>query len=65
LITYICGSIESLFYEISVEKAKKKSGQVVYLSPNRDGYYMIARGNSLSLNQGIQKEKVVPSRYRH
>jgi DNA-directed RNA polymerase subunit beta len=59
------GSIESPFYEISAEKAKKKkSRQVVYLSPNRDEYYMIAAGNSLSLNQGIQEEQVVPARYR-
>jgi DNA-directed RNA polymerase subunit beta len=37
---------------------------VVYLSPNRDEYYMVAAGNSLSLNQGIQEEHVVPARYR-
>jgi DNA-directed RNA polymerase subunit beta len=37
---------------------------VVYLSPNRDEYYMIAPGNYLSLNQGIREEQVVPARYR-
>jgi DNA-directed RNA polymerase subunit beta len=64
-INHLWGSIESPFYEISAEKAKKKkSRQVVYLSPNRDEYYMIAAGNSLSLNQGIQEEQVVPARYR-
>uniref|UniRef100_R7WAX4 DNA-directed RNA polymerase n=1 Tax=Aegilops tauschii TaxID=37682 RepID=R7WAX4_AEGTA len=63
-IDHLRGSIESLFYEISAEKAKEKKRQVVYLSPNRDEYYMIAAGNSLSLNQGIQEEQVVPARYR-
>uniref|UniRef100_K3Z2V8 DNA-directed RNA polymerase n=1 Tax=Setaria italica TaxID=4555 RepID=K3Z2V8_SETIT len=47
----------------SIESPKKER-QVVYLSPNRDEYYMIAAGNSLSLNQGIQEEQVVPARYR-
>nr|YP_009157532.1 RNA polymerase beta subunit [Poa palustris]YP_009461287.1 RNA polymerase beta subunit [Poa nemoralis]YP_009461374.1 RNA polymerase beta subunit [Poa trivialis]YP_009649947.1 RNA polymerase beta subunit [Poa sp. PI 374046]YP_010175076.1 RNA polymerase beta subunit [Poa pratensis]YP_010217976.1 RNA polymerase beta subunit [Nicoraepoa erinacea]YP_010245337.1 RNA polymerase beta subunit [Bellardiochloa variegata]QHD18719.1 RpoB [Poa pagophila]QHD18877.1 RpoB [Poa sphondylodes]QHD18956.1 Rpo len=64
-IDHLWGSIESPFYEISAEKEKKKKArQVVYLSPNRDEYYMIAAGNSLSLNQGIQEEQVVPARYR-
>ena len=58
------GSIESPFYEISEKAKEKKERQVVYLSPNRDEYYMIAAGNSLSLNQGIQEEQVVPARYR-
>ncbi|KAF9603053.1 hypothetical protein IFM89_033778 [Coptis chinensis] len=37
---------------------------MVYLSPSRDEYYMVAAGNSLALNQGIQEEQVVPARYR-
>nr|YP_010290408.1 RNA polymerase beta subunit [Carex gibba]ULQ64261.1 RNA polymerase beta subunit [Carex gibba] len=53
-------SIESPFYKIS----EKKEGQMVYLSPTRDEYSMIAAGNSLSLNRGIQEEEVVPARYR-
>jgi DNA-directed RNA polymerase subunit beta len=50
--------------EISEQAKEKKERHVVYLSPNRDEYYMIVAGNSLSLNQGIQEEQVVPSRYR-
>ncbi|RZC89857.1 hypothetical protein C5167_035855 [Papaver somniferum] len=41
-----------------------KGVRVVYLSPSRDEYYMVSAGNSLALNQGIQEEQVVPSRYR-
>ncbi|OMP10895.1 hypothetical protein CCACVL1_00754, partial [Corchorus capsularis] len=37
---------------------------MLYLSPSRDEYYMVAAGNSLALNQGIQEEQVVPARYR-
>ncbi|KAL9989944.1 putative DNA-directed RNA polymerase [Helianthus debilis subsp. tardiflorus] len=37
---------------------------MLYLSPGRDEYYMVAAGNSLALNQGIQEEQVVPARYR-
>ncbi|KAL8227638.1 hypothetical protein R6Q57_015222, partial [Mikania cordata] len=37
---------------------------MLYLSPGRDEYYMVAAGNSLALNQGIQEEHVVPARYR-
>ena len=37
---------------------------MLYLSPSRDEYYMLASGNSLALNQGIQEEQVVPARYR-
>nr|QHV41227.1 DNA-directed RNA polymerase beta subunit [Paris marmorata]QNH94209.1 RNA polymerase beta subunit [Paris polyphylla var. yunnanensis] len=55
------GSIDSLFYEIS---DKSKETQMIYLSPSRDEYYMIAAGNSLALNRGIQEEQVVPARYR-
>ncbi|THU43537.1 hypothetical protein C4D60_Mb00t06930 [Musa balbisiana] len=55
------GSIESPFYEIS---ERSKEAQIVYLSPNRDEYYMVAAGNSLALNRGIQEEQVVPARYR-
>ncbi|TYH64668.1 hypothetical protein ES332_D06G002200v1 [Gossypium tomentosum] len=35
---------------------------MLYLSPSRDEYYMVAAGNSLALNQGIQEEQVVPAR---
>ncbi|KAJ0989624.1 hypothetical protein J5N97_007980 [Dioscorea zingiberensis] len=55
------GSIESPFYEIS-ERSKK--AQMIYLSPSRDEYYMVAAGNSLALNRGIQEEQVVSARYR-
>ena len=37
---------------------------MLYLSPGKDEYYMVAAGNSLALNQGIQEEQVVPARYR-
>nr|QGW12761.1 RNA polymerase beta subunit [Eulophia flava] len=55
------GSIESPFYELS---DRSKEAQMVYLSPNRDEYYMVAAGNSLALNRGIQEQQVVPARYR-
>jgi DNA-directed RNA polymerase subunit beta len=55
-----CGSIESPFYEKS---ERSKEGQMIYLSPSRDEYYMIAAGNSLALNRGLQEEQVVPARY--
>nr|YP_008994387.1 RNA polymerase beta subunit [Viviania marifolia]AGV02816.1 RNA polymerase beta subunit [Viviania marifolia] len=55
------GSLESPFYEIS-EKSKKV--RMLYLSPSRDEYYMVAAGNSLALNEGIQEEQIVPARYR-
>ena len=55
------GSLESPFYEIS-ERSKKV--RMLYLSPSKDEYYMIAAGNSLGLNRGIQEEQVVPARYR-
>ncbi|KAG4115052.1 hypothetical protein ERO13_D12G077902v2 [Gossypium hirsutum] len=55
------GSLESPFYKI-FERSKK--AQMFYLSPRRDEYYMVAAGNSLALNQGIQEEQVVPARYR-
>ncbi|MQM19122.1 hypothetical protein Taro_052122, partial [Colocasia esculenta] len=57
------GSIESPFYEIS-ERSKEKEVQMVYLSPSRDEYYMVAVGSSLALNRGIKEEQVVPARYR-
>ncbi|KAK8509855.1 hypothetical protein V6N12_001927 [Hibiscus sabdariffa] len=59
------GSLESPFYKI-FERSKKasKKAQMLYLSPNRDEYYMVAAGNSLALNRGIQEEQVVPARYR-
>ncbi|KAL5077831.1 hypothetical protein RYX36_016815 [Vicia faba] len=34
------------------------------LSPSRDEYYMVAMGNFLALNRGIQEEQIVPARYR-
>nr|QYK18804.1 RNA polymerase beta subunit [Pabstiella mirabilis] len=55
------GSIESPFYELS---ERSKEAQTVYLSPNRDEYSMVAAGNSLALNRGIQEQQVVPARYR-
>nr|YP_010868847.1 RNA polymerase beta subunit [Vanilla somae]WGU45569.1 RNA polymerase beta subunit [Vanilla somae] len=55
------GSIKSPFYELS---ERSKEAQMVYLSPNRDEYYMVAAGNSLALHQGIQEQQVVPARYR-
>nr|QUB01744.1 RNA polymerase beta subunit [Callisia repens] len=55
------GSIESPFYEMS---ERSKEAQIVYLAPNRDEYYMVAAGNSLALNSGIQEEQAVPARYR-
>nr|QOC72082.1 RNA polymerase beta subunit [Allium oschaninii]WOK80958.1 RNA polymerase beta subunit [Allium oschaninii] len=55
------GSIESPLYEMS---ERSKEAQIIYLSPNRDEYYMVAAGNSLALNRGIQEEQVVPARYR-
>ncbi|KAL2224412.1 UNVERIFIED_CONTAM: DNA-directed RNA polymerase subunit beta [Sesamum indicum] len=55
------GSLESPFYEIS----ERSTGlRLLYLSPGRDEYYMLAAGNSLALNQDIQEEQVVPARYR-
>ncbi|KAM6547288.1 hypothetical protein CsatB_018964 [Cannabis sativa] len=55
------GSLESLFYEIS-ERSKKV--RMLYLSPSRNEYYMVAGGNSLALNRGSREEQVVPARYR-
>ncbi|XP_062167834.1 DNA-directed RNA polymerase subunit beta-like [Alnus glutinosa] len=55
------GSLESPFYEI-YERSKKV--QVLYLSPSRDEYYIVAAGKFLALNRGIQEEQVVPARYR-
>nr|YP_010457519.1 RNA polymerase beta subunit [Microtropis osmanthoides]UUA68789.1 RNA polymerase beta subunit [Microtropis osmanthoides] len=57
------GSLESPFYEI-FEESKSKKKRMLYLSPNRDEYYIIAAGNSLALSRGIQEEQVVPARYR-
>nr|QFQ34177.1 RNA polymerase beta subunit [Lonicera tatarinowii] len=54
------GSLESPFYEIS---EKPKGARMLYLSPGRDEYSMVAAGNSLALNQSIQEEQVVPARY--
>nr|QXT43197.1 RNA polymerase beta subunit [Parnassia crassifolia] len=57
------GSLESPFYEI-FDESKSKKNRMLYLSPNRDEYYMIAAGNSLALSRGIQEDQVVPARYR-
>nr|UDP56402.1 RNA polymerase beta subunit [Eucommia ulmoides] len=55
------GSLESPFYAIS----ERSTGvRMLYLSAGRDEYCMVAAGNSLALNQGIQEEQVVPARYR-
>lgn len=32
---------------------------MIYLSLSRDGYYIVAARNALSLNQGSQEEQVV------
>ena len=55
------GSLESPFYQIS---KRSKKVRMLYLLPSRDEYYMVATGNSLALNRGIQEEQVVPTRYR-
>nr|AXN55091.1 RpoB [Calochilus cupreus] len=55
------GSIESPFYKLS---ERFKETQMVYLSPNIDEYYMVAAGNTLALNRGIQEQQIVPARYR-
>nr|AKZ31423.1 RNA polymerase beta subunit [Goodenia reinwardtii] len=55
------GSLESPFYDIS---ERSKGSRMIYLSSDRDEYYMLAAGNSLALNQGIQDEQVVSARYR-
>nr|YP_010849702.1 RNA polymerase beta subunit [Lobelia heyneana]WGH10983.1 RNA polymerase beta subunit [Lobelia heyneana] len=54
------GSLESPFYEIS---ERSQGARMLYLSPGRDEYYMVATGNSLALNQGSPEEQVVPARY--
>nr|AVY52536.1 RpoB [Chimaphila japonica] len=54
------GLLESPFYEI-YEKSKR--ARMLYLGPGRDEYYMITVGNSLSLNQDIEEEQIVPARY--
>nr|YP_009503416.1 RNA polymerase beta subunit [Passiflora retipetala]AXB38117.1 RNA polymerase beta subunit [Passiflora retipetala] len=55
------GSLESPFFEIG-EGSKRV--RMLYLSPNRDEYYMIATGNSLALNGGAREEQVVSAQYR-
>nr|QWL15855.1 RNA polymerase beta subunit [Plantago coronopus]QWL16035.1 RNA polymerase beta subunit [Plantago macrorhiza] len=55
------GSLESPFYEIPERSIGLR---LLYLSPGRDEYYMLATGNSLALNRDIQEEQVVPARYR-
>nr|YP_009500907.1 RNA polymerase beta subunit [Passiflora auriculata]AXB37300.1 RNA polymerase beta subunit [Passiflora auriculata] len=55
------GSLESPFLEIS-EGSKK--ARMLYLSSNRDEYYMIATGNSLALNGGAREEQVVSAQHR-
>nr|QTZ17923.1 RNA polymerase beta subunit [Pseudocodon vinciflorus] len=53
-------SLESPFFGIS---ERSKGPRMLYLSPGRDEYYMVASGNTLALNQGIQEEQVVPARF--
>nr|YP_009926654.1 RNA polymerase beta subunit [Lophopyxis maingayi]QNK04946.1 RNA polymerase beta subunit [Lophopyxis maingayi] len=53
-------SLESPFYDISDGSKKVR---MLYLSPNMDEYYMVAAGNSLALNRGVQEEHGVPARY--
>nr|YP_010721855.1 RNA polymerase beta subunit [Pilea cavernicola]WDS80925.1 RNA polymerase beta subunit [Pilea cavernicola] len=55
------GSLQSPFYEIS---QRSKKVRMLYLSPNKDEYYMVAAGNSLALSRGNQEEQIVPARYR-
>nr|YP_010498620.1 RNA polymerase beta subunit [Terniopsis yongtaiensis]UWR82584.1 RNA polymerase beta subunit [Terniopsis yongtaiensis]WMV00763.1 RNA polymerase beta subunit [Terniopsis yongtaiensis]WMV00840.1 RNA polymerase beta subunit [Terniopsis yongtaiensis]WMV00917.1 RNA polymerase beta subunit [Terniopsis yongtaiensis]WMV00994.1 RNA polymerase beta subunit [Terniopsis yongtaiensis] len=55
------GSLESPFYKIYEGSPKAR---ILYLSPNKDEYYMVAAGTSLALNRAIQEEQVVPARYR-
>ncbi|KAI7757525.1 LOW QUALITY PROTEIN: hypothetical protein M8C21_008188, partial [Ambrosia artemisiifolia] len=49
-------SLESQFYQIS---KRSKGAQMLYFSPGRDEYYMVAAGNYLDLNHGIQEEQVL------
>nr|YP_010176630.1 RNA polymerase beta subunit [Duranta erecta]QSQ72388.1 RNA polymerase beta subunit [Duranta erecta] len=53
------GSLESPFYEIS-----ERGLRLLYLSPGRDEYSMLAAEHSLALNQDIPEEQVVLARYR-
>ncbi|CAN6454001.1 unnamed protein product [Victoria cruziana] len=55
------GSIETPFYEIS---KRSKEERMVYLSPSRDEYYIVAARNSLALTWCLQEEEVGPARYR-
>ncbi|CAN6440722.1 unnamed protein product [Victoria cruziana] len=54
------GYLKSPFYEIS-ERSKEE--RMVYLSPSRDEYYMVAARNSLTLTRGLQEEEVGPAQY--
>ncbi|KAJ8422286.1 LOW QUALITY PROTEIN: hypothetical protein Cgig2_028247 [Carnegiea gigantea] len=54
------GSLETPFYEID-ETSRRVD--MLYLSPSRDEYYMVASGNSLAMNQGrIGWSYLIPSR---
>nr|USG97946.1 RNA polymerase beta subunit [Pilea alpina] len=55
------GSLQSPFYEIS---QRSKKVRMLYLSPSKDEYYIVAAGNSLALSRGNQEEQIVPARYR-
>nr|QNR05209.1 RNA polymerase beta subunit [Passiflora suberosa] len=55
------GSLESPFFEIS-EGSKKP--RMLYLSANRDEYYVIATGNYLALNGGAREEQGVLAQHR-
>nr|YP_004927548.1 orf128a [Brassica carinata]AEH43563.1 orf128a [Brassica carinata] len=48
----------------SLRNKKRRGYGCFFLSPSQDEYYMIAAGNSLALNRGIQEEQAVPARYR-
>nr|YP_009994522.1 RNA polymerase beta subunit [Cuscuta pedicellata]QNP08601.1 RNA polymerase beta subunit [Cuscuta pedicellata] len=54
------GSLESPLFEISQRPPRVR---MLYLSPGRDEYFMVAAGNYLALNEAIQEDQVVPARY--
>ncbi|KAK4354527.1 hypothetical protein RND71_026721 [Anisodus tanguticus] len=51
------GSLQSPLYEIS---ERSIGVRMLYLSPDRDEYYMVAVGNSLALNWDIREEQTLP-----
>ncbi|TYG78365.1 hypothetical protein ES288_D02G053100v1, partial [Gossypium darwinii] len=58
------GLIGSLAIHARIGHWRSLETQMLYLSSSQDECYMVAVGNSLALNQGIQEEQVVPTRYR-